>query len=207
MLKIHTNAKHRLAGLVVLSAMLHLCGFYFFTQGQPENKSTAPLISAQIVFPASVKKAASRNVSEQKPELPHKKQLPVSRQREATRPQAAATQQSVAKNHNLQPSDQPADSVNWYQVQTRIRTELSEHFYYPKIAQRNGWQGRVVLSVTVNKNGSLTDHRVVETSGYNILDQAALSSLVKIRHVPLAKGQLYNSVDIQFPVLYILNRG
>jgi protein TonB len=46
--------------------------------------------------------------------------------------------------------------------------------YYPAIAMRLGWSGTTTVSFTVGTDGSVTGVQVVESSGHDELDQAAV---------------------------------
>jgi periplasmic protein TonB len=59
---------------------------------------------------------------------------------------------------------------------------------YPAIARRNGLQGRVVLNVEVLANGSSGKVTVQSSSGYAILDNAALQTVKTWRFVPARHG-------------------
>jgi len=74
--------------------------------------------------------------------------------------------------------------VNTAQSQAKIlsllKTRLSQNFYYPKLAQRRNWQGNVLLEFDVNSNGNIKNIEVKQSSGYTILDNAAINSLSKV---------------------------
>ncbi|HEB80823.1 MAG TPA: energy transducer TonB, partial [Chromatiales bacterium] len=85
---------------------------------------------------------------------------------------------------------------------------LGEHFAYPWIARRRGWEGEVRLALRVGAAGRVSDLRVVKTSGYAILDRAALRSARRIRVVPEAARWLRGRhLDIVVPVEYRLVNG
>ncbi|GMR07550.1 MAG: hypothetical protein BMS9Abin26_0553 [Gammaproteobacteria bacterium] len=65
-----------------------------------------------------------------------------------------------------------------------LYTALEPHFYYPRLARRNGWQGLVQLGMTIKDSGQLSDIHLLKTSGYPLLDNAALNSIGKIRYLP-----------------------
>ena len=46
---------------------------------------------------------------------------------------------------------------------------------YPALARHMGWEGRVVLHLTISPQGIVTAAGVVQSSGYSDLDQAAVS--------------------------------
>ena len=48
---------------------------------------------------------------------------------------------------------------------------------YPEIAKNQRLQGEVRINFTIQKNGKLGDLRLVSSSGYRILDEAALELL------------------------------
>lgn len=45
---------------------------------------------------------------------------------------------------------------------------------YPRLARERGWQGRVVLEVAVIGDGTVNNAKIDQSSGYRVLDQAAL---------------------------------
>jgi len=48
---------------------------------------------------------------------------------------------------------------------------------YPKVAVRMGWEGSVLCSIEVDADGQVVSVRVTESSGYNALDEAALTAI------------------------------
>lgn len=59
---------------------------------------------------------------------------------------------------------------------------------YPRLARRNGEQGRVVLRVLVNAAGRADDIEVRTSSGHLRLDQAARNTVRSWRFVPARRG-------------------
>lgn len=86
-------------------------------------------------------------------------------------------------------------------VQAQVLNDLARHFYYPAIARSRGWEGRVLLAFVVERDGLLRDPRIAGTSGFGILDEAALNSLRKVERVANAGGA---RLDMQIPVVYRL---
>ncbi|HQU14619.1 MAG: hypothetical protein B7Z66_04650 [Chromatiales bacterium 21-64-14] len=85
---------------------------------------------------------------------------------------------------------------------------LADHFEYPWIARRQGWEGEVRLALRVGSDGRVSDLRVVGTSGYAILDRSALESARHIHSVPDAARWLDGRhFDIVLPVEYRLVNG
>ena len=52
-----------------------------------------------------------------------------------------------------------------------IRRIIQENIVYPDRAQRNGWEGQVVVMFSVMQNGRVKDIRIRKSCGYGILDE------------------------------------
>jgi len=60
---------------------------------------------------------------------------------------------------------------------------------YPRIARIRGYEGLVLLEVDVSADGSCTGVEVIESSGHEVLDQAAVDAVQKWKFRPaLANG-------------------
>lgn len=59
----------------------------------------------------------------------------------------------------------------------RIRQAVDAHKIYPRLARRMGEEGRVVLAFVIEADGRLVGVRVVESSGSELLDEAALGAV------------------------------
>lgn len=68
-----------------------------------------------------------------------------------------------------------------------LQTTLGEHFIYPSLARKHGWEGIVYLGLRLNTNGDLSALRLVRSSGYAILDRDALATLERIGTLPQAR--------------------
>lgn len=76
---------------------------------------------------------------------------------------------------------------------------------YPLQSKQNEEQGTVRLRVTVLANGKIANIRVIRSSGYARLDQAALDTVSKKYHFSpaLRGGQPYMS-DVEFNIKFVL---
>ena len=59
---------------------------------------------------------------------------------------------------------------------------------YPESSRRRGQEGTVMLELRVDANGRVTEARVVESSGFNALDAAAVETLREWRFRPAQRG-------------------
>lgn len=81
---------------------------------------------------------------------------------------------------------------------------ITRELTYPAIARRKGWQGIVKLELHIEADGSITDLQIDETSGYSILDKAALQCL-QLASIPGAAQWLRgHATNIVVPVEYRL---
>lgn len=91
----------------------------------------------------------------------------------------------------------------------RIRDELLQallpHFEYPPVARRRGWQGRVRIGLLVAADGYLSGVHLVESSGYALLDKAAIKNVNQLRNFPGATQWLDGrDIGVILPVNYQL---
>jgi protein TonB len=75
---------------------------------------------------------------------------------------------------------------------------------YPMAARRMGWQGRVVLNVEVLANGLPGQIAVQQSSGHEVLDNAALQAVRGWRFVAARQGGQVVSQRFLVPIPFIL---
>lgn len=90
----------------------------------------------------------------------------------------------------------------------RLNALIDIHKKYPAFAIRRGWQGTVELGLRVEADGKLSRVRVLKTSGYRILDEAALTMLTSADHINGIEAWLNGHYfDTTLPVEYRLTGG
>jgi protein TonB len=77
---------------------------------------------------------------------------------------------------------------------------------YPKLAKRRGYEGAVLLEVLVNKAGKVDDLRIVESSGYQVLDRSAMKSVKDWLFEPGSIGDRKVDMWVRIPVRFELKR-
>lgn len=108
---------------------------------------------------------------------------------------------------NLQVVNKERESKSRAHVIAVIYQALNQHFTYPRLAQRRNWQGKVLLSIRVTASGKIKNIKLNQSSGYAILDQAAMSSLTKVGELPQLISWLPYDIDLTLPVIYQLTEG
>ena len=130
-------------------------------------------------------------------EFPSDEPPPASPWSEAT--DAPAVPPAAAPPAEPTPSD-PAPPEPVGQESTESAPELlpghAREPGYPRRALRMGWQGAVVLCLTVGPNGTVTEAVVLESSGYDALDEAALEAARTWRFRPGTRDGAPAAMDV-----------
>ncbi len=80
----------------------------------------------------------------------------------------------------------------------------SKTIAYPRWAVHQGWEGEVVLAIEILENGHVGAAVVMESSGYKILDDAALKAIKDWRfQAATLDGKAFRSC-VQLPVNFQL---
>ena len=78
------------------------------------------------------------------------------------------------KIHRLNAASTMRDKGAWYKDEWRKKVERIGNLNYPDEARRQGIYGSLRLLVSINRDGTLYEVQVLESSGQRTLDQAAL---------------------------------
>ncbi len=76
---------------------------------------------------------------------------------------------------------------------------------YPDFARERGWQGVVTLQVAVNENGLAGHVSVFQSSGFKLLDRAAVNAVRRWIFSPAHMGTLKLKSDVKIPIRFVLN--
>ena len=77
---------------------------------------------------------------------------------------------------------------------------------YPETARRAGWEGRVTVRVEVSADGLPLRVALEKSSGYAVLDQAALRTVKNWRFQPRTVGGVAMTGTVDVPVNFTLSR-
>jgi len=75
---------------------------------------------------------------------------------------------------------------------------------YPRMAKRRGYEGTVLLEVLVDREGKVKELRIFHSSGYPVLDKAALSSVKKWIFESGKRGDKSIEMWVKIPVRFRL---
>jgi protein TonB len=126
---------------------------------------------------------------------------------EAVQQQPAPAQQEehqvVARAVPPRPTPSKADFA-W--LAESLHRRIIELRHYPKTARLNGWEGKVVLRVTLKRDGHLEDVQIMKSSGYEALDDAAMEAVRRACPLHMKQEVATPTVVVQVPINYSLNR-
>ena len=124
--------------------------------------------------------------------------------------QEITPEESVVNNSVTQDAEPEQKGVG--SVATQEKQYLKEHFLYikdsiqsnisyPRMARKMGWQGRVLVSFIICRDGSVKDIRIIKSSGVKALDKNAVKVIQKI--APFPKPPV--AAELIIPVTYKLS--
>jgi len=75
---------------------------------------------------------------------------------------------------------------------------------YPVAARRNGWEGTVRIRVEVRANGTVERVALMASSGHDVLDEAALTTVARWRFAPARLAGQPVAATVEVPITYRL---
>jgi len=165
----------------------------------PKAEPTPPVPSSPIVRPAA-KPPPQPSVTPVMSVEPQQQAVAPTLVLPAAPPQPAASAEA-------QPAPAVAASVSGPDPSSvaRFRLELMEaalrYERYPRIAQDNGWEGRVEVRILIAENGSLASIVVRKSAGRAVLDDQALTMLRSAHpHVVVPQSLRGKAFTLDIPV-------
>ncbi|MDD5712090.1 MAG: energy transducer TonB [Smithellaceae bacterium] len=99
-----------------------------------------------------------------------------------SRTPAAQVFASASRGEGASGTDDPArgkSSLDRYLAEhfSYIRDKIQRNIVFPAVAQRMGWQGKVILAFIITSDGAVKDLKITRSSGYPILDRCAVNTV------------------------------
>lgn len=138
----------------------------------------------------------------------HQQKLPL-------KPLQSKSGRMVSSDQSRQPpvvrseaADSNTPALNRARIVARLREDLSQYFYYPPLARRNGLQGTVLISFGISGEGTVHDIHIVKSSGYAILDLAAQDAMQRLDKLSWYAALMHGKdMDLELPVIFRLTEG
>ncbi len=214
---------------VILSIIIHFAFLKLDTEWISKTNITAPkprsinvtmsyrqpvkkeVIKKKVVRkPKKKKKTPKKNIPKPKKKdiIPEKKEVP---QEEPKEPDVEEEKEPVEEIKKSMPEEEPESSTHGNSVSNMQITHEAIPLYrsnppprYPQSARRRGYQGTVELMVLVTKKGRVSNIWVFESSGYRLLDNAAVEAVKKWTFEPGMKNEIPQEMWVKVPVRFEL---
>ena len=199
----NSNTLRRFSLLLVGSLVLHIFIFFILAQKQPDISlnvsSQLPSINIQLSqvksrLPKKITKPANNEIKKPRPQKIPEQIKPVSQ-----------TLIKQTKTAIKEPQTKPDNSANRARIISKVREKMRSHFYYPRIAQTKNWHGTVKLFFNFDATGNINDIHIARSSGFSILDDAAINALSKVKQINTPHLlSLINQAPLELTVIYQL---
>jgi periplasmic protein TonB len=98
----------------------------------------------------------------------------------------------------------PAVKADYSWLAESLRRRLAELKRYPSAARLNGWEGKVVLRAVIRADGHLSEVKVHRSSGYEVLDNAAMEAIRLVCPLHMRQPLGTSEVAVYVPIVYSL---
>jgi TonB family protein len=87
----------------------------------------------------------------------------------------------------------------------KVRQRIADAKHYPRTARRRGMEGQPVIAFSLNKKGRLMKVNLAQTSGYQLLDRAALEAVHQAVPYPEIPAELKtDTYKFKLPISFVL---
>ena len=101
----------------------------------------------------------------------------------------------------------PIEIVPYYKVEVKPQPVFIPAPEYPDLPRRAGIEGKTVVKALVDVDGSIAEVKILQTSGNQMLDQAALAVAQKAQFSPAKQRDRYVRVWVAIPINFSLTHG
>ena len=89
-------------------------------------------------------------------------------------------------------------------VRSKVRSGNNPRPEYPRTAREAGWEGTTILQILVMPDGTAGSVTLHKTSGYAVLDDAALNAVKSWRFIPAMDGHFPIQSAVRLPIRFDL---
>ncbi|MDM0078636.1 energy transducer TonB [Variovorax sp. J2P1-59] len=118
---------------------------------------------------------------------------------------AVAAILSACNTPSREQSAQAAGSEPFVSASPKAEPSKNQKPVYPATAKRLGQQGKTIVRVLVDVEGRPSQARVMQSSGYQELDQAAVDAVSGWKYVPGRRKGVPEPMEFNIPVTWSLN--
>ncbi|WP_299239277.1 energy transducer TonB [Sulfurihydrogenibium sp.] len=179
---------------------------------KPQPEKPEPIIKPESETP---KQEAQKPQEKQNTQQPTQQNPPQTQSTQQTQPTPAQTPKTESTPIDLskgrpdqfkQPEKKEEDIDGYLKELIRyLNQQARERDLYPPIAKRLKIEGQVIIRVTINEDGTIDENsiKIVESSGYNILDKGAIEILKKLQPYKKPPKRITVEIPIVFQIIYM----
>ncbi|MDM7273899.1 energy transducer TonB [Sulfurihydrogenibium azorense] len=188
-------------------------------QPQPQpTKQTTPKqeekIQPKIVekTPLEEKPKQETVSQEQKPQITENVENKTTAKQESPQPPAPAEKPqpidiSKGRPDTFKQPEKKEEDINGYlkELIRYLNQQARERDLYPPLAKRLKIEGQVIVRVTINEDGTIDENsiKIVDPSGYNVLDKGAIEILKKLQPYKKPPKRITVEIPIVFQIIYM----
>jgi periplasmic protein TonB len=108
---------------------------------------------------------------------------------------------SSASSDAMSGTGEQVNAIYFKEHFSYIRDRITKNISYPHLARKKGWHGRVKIAFVICEDGGVIDVRVIESCGFNLLDQNTVDTVKKVAPFPCPPAR----AEIRMAISYRLN--
>jgi protein TonB len=215
------------AGIVAFVHAAVIAGFLLWHQPADEIGDASSVVTVELAPIDSVADAHQRDVAQGPEDMIEQKAVPLAEKQpdqpklDESPPPPAVTMPDVALPEQKPPEkaeeERPPSPQTTARVQggaprveptwqTVLLKRLQQYKHYPQSAQVGGEQGVVLLGFSVDRNGRVLEHRIVQSSGHPDLDNVVMAMIERAQPLPAFPASMTQSkLDLTVPIRFSLH--
>lgn len=98
----------------------------------------------------------------------------------------------------------PSQDILWTYMD-RVKHQIARNREYPRSAKKKGIEGKVSVGFTIKADGGLKETKIIHSSGHQILDETAVTTIEKSDPFPVFPKEIINDeIDMTLTIAYRL---
>ena len=197
--------------LMVLVALLHVWGVIWILE--PGETMT---LAQPMMMEVSMLNAPSPKPIVAPPKPPEPKKIPpkkVEKKKEPVLPKPLPMAERAIPTPSAQPvvDSRPTENKapvpeTYTEANFKANYGINPKPVYPPLAVNRGWEGKVLLRVSVSAEGTPLSVSIHQSSGHESLDDAAVEAVEKWKFIPAKKGEKAVPCNVIVPINFSLNQ-
>ena len=199
--------------LLVLVALLHVWGGLWLLEPVETMTLAQPMMMEVSMLNAPSPKPV---VAPPKPKPPEPKKIPpkkVEKKKEPVLPKPLPMAEDAIPKPSAQPvvDSRPTENKapvpeTYTEANFKANYGINPKPVYPPLAVHRGWEGKVLLRVSVSAEGTPLSVSIHQSSGHESLDESAVEAVEKWKFIPAKKGDKAVPCNVIVPINFSLNQ-